>query len=197
MAERRLIVGLGNPGKKYEKTRHNVGFWVVDELAQRHGINLDRTERKSVTGDGLILGRRVQLAKPQTYMNASGESVRAMMDFYKIEPAHLIVITDDLDIPLGTLRLRKTGGSGGQKGLKNIMQHLGTQEIDRVRFGIGRPPGRMDPAAYVLQTFKGDDEITARLVVERAADAVETWLTDGMDTAMNRYNGQVVEDGSS
>lgn len=191
MSNRYLIVGLGNPGQKYEKTRHNIGFWVVDELARRYNLSFGKTERKAVTADGLIREKRVLLAKPQTYMNKSGEAVRALIDFYKIEPGDIIVVHDDMDIGLGELRLRMKGGSGGQNGLKNIIQHLGTQEFNRVRCGIGRPPGKMNPSSYVLKPFAGDDAITANLLVDRAADGVETWLTDGIELAMTRHNGQV------
>jgi peptidyl-tRNA hydrolase, PTH1 family len=194
MSERYLIVGLGNPGKDYAQTRHNVGFWTVDELARRHNLSIStKAERKALTADGMIAGKRVLLAKPQTYMNASGESVRALVDFYKIDLANLMVIHDDMDIPLGTLRIRKEGSAGGQNGLKNIIQHLGTQNIHRARLGIGRPPGKMNPSAYVLQPFRGDDEITMRLLIDRAANAVETWLRDGIELAMTRHNGSVDE----
>ncbi len=194
MTENRfLIVGLGNPGTKYASTRHNFGFWVVDELARRHSISVTRTERKALVGDGTIAGRRVLLAKPQTFMNLSGECVRPLLDFYKIPVAQLMVIADDLDLPLGALRLRKTGSHGGQNGVRSIIQHVGTQDFSRARCGIGRPPGKMDPAAYVLRPFEGDDAITAQIVVGRAADAAETWLRDGIDVAMTRHNGSVDE----
>lgn len=193
MTERYLIVGLGNPGKQYENTRHNVGFWTVDELARRWGMSFGKTERKAQVADGLIRERRVLLAKPQTYMNLSGEAVRALADFYKIDVTSVFVISDDLDLPLGTLRLRKSGSHGGQNGIKSVLQHMGTQEVSRARIGIGRPPGKMDPAAYVLRPFEGDDAITVRIVVDRAADAVETWLTDGIELAMTRHNGSVDE----
>jgi peptidyl-tRNA hydrolase, PTH1 family len=191
MTERYLIVGLGNPGKKYEATRHNVGWWVVDELVRRYSLVFEKKERKAITADGLIRDRRVLVAKPQTYMNLSGESVRALVDFYKISLDHLLVVSDHLDIPLGTLRLRAKGSAGGQNGIKSIIQHLGTDEFCRVRFGIGRPPGKMDPADYVLLPFKDDEAITARIVLDRAADAIETWLTEGIELAMTRYNGEV------
>ncbi len=193
MTTRFLIVGLGNPGKKYETTRHNIGFWVIDELARRWNIAPFKSERKALVADGTIRDKRVLFLKPQTYMNLSGQAVRAACDFYKLAPEDLIVSHDDLDIPLGTLRLRKTGSAGGQNGIKDIIRHMGTQDFKRVRCGIGRPPGRMDPAAYVLQPFGGDDAITAQLIVARAADAIETWLKEGIDTAMNRYNGTLDE----
>ncbi len=188
---RYLIVGLGNPGPKYDNTRHNIGFWVVDELVRRYGMSFGKSERKAITTDGVIREKQVLLAKPQTYMNLSGESVRRLVDFYKIDLERIIVVHDDMDIDLGVLRLRKTGSAGGQRGMANIIQHLGTNDISRVRCGIGRPPGRMDPKAFVLRPFDGDDAITARILTERAADAVETWLSDGIELAMTRHNGSV------
>jgi PTH1 family peptidyl-tRNA hydrolase len=193
MTDWHLIVGLGNPGKAYADTRHNLGFRVVDELARRYGLSFGKKERKAVVATGVILGKKVVLAKPQTYMNLSGEAVRSLVDFYKVELPRILIISDDLDIPLGTIRLRKAGGAGGQGGMKNIIQHLGTQEFNRVRLGIGRPPGKMDPKDYVLQAFKGDDAILAAEVVERAAKAVETWLTEGIELAMTRHNGSIEE----
>jgi len=193
MTDWHLIVGLGNPGKAYVNTRHNVGWMVLDELARRYGLTFGKKERKAVSATGIIRDKKVILTKPQTYMNLSGEAVRALVDFYKVELPHILVIHDDLDIPLGALRLRAKGGAGGQGGMKSIIQHLGTQDFSRLRFGIGRPPGRMDPKNFVLQAFKGDDEITARIVTDRAADAVETWLIQGIDLAMTRHNGDIDE----
>jgi PTH1 family peptidyl-tRNA hydrolase len=193
MTDWHLIVGLGNPGREYADTRHNVGFRVVDELARRYGLTFGKKERKAVVASGLILGKKAVLAKPQTYMNLSGESVRALVDFYKVDVARILIVSDDLDLPLGTIRLRKSGSAGGQNGLKNIIQHLGTQDFNRLRFGIGRPPGRMAAKDYVLAGFKGDDAILAAEVVDRAAKAVETWLTDGIERAMTRHNGSVHE----
>ncbi len=189
MSELYLIVGLGNPGPRYEKTRHNIGFRAVERLAQKHGLTFSKIEQRAQVASGTILGRRVILAKPQTFMNLSGDSVAPLARFYKIEPDHILVVHDDLDLPLGTLRLRETGSSGGQNGLKHILQRLGTQDIPRVRLGIGRPPGRMDPVDYVLTPFKGDDEILAAEVQDRAAAAIETWLSEGIEMAMSRHNG--------
>ncbi|MBC8099165.1 MAG: aminoacyl-tRNA hydrolase [Armatimonadetes bacterium] len=191
MSERYLVVGLGNPGKDYANTRHNVGWWAVDVLARRHNISISKGERKALTGDGVIAGKRVLLAKPQTYMNVSGEAVRGLVDFYKVEPGAMMVMQDDLDLPIGALRIRAEGSHGGQNGMRSIIQHLNTNAVPRIKLGIGRPPGRMDAATYVLQGFKGDDEITMRIVVERAADAIEAWLNDGIERAMTRYNGIV------
>jgi len=193
MSERYLIVGLGNPGKKFETTRHNVGYWAVEELARRYNLDFGKTEKKALIADGLIGSYRVMLAKPQTYMNRSGQPVRGLVDFYKIELDNLIVIHDDLDTPLGTLRLRIKGSAGGQNGVKDIINHLGTQEFNRAKIGIGRPPGKQDPSDYVLKPFSGDDAITARLIVDRAADAVETWLKNGIELAMTRHNGNIDE----
>lgn len=191
MTDLYLIVGLGNPGKKYEATRHNVGWHVLDKLAQRYQFRFDKTEKKALTASGVIEGRRVLLAKPQTFMNLSGEAVRGLVDFYKIDLSQILVIYDDLDLPLGTLRLREGGSAGGQNGVKSIIQHLGTQNFNRVRFGIGRPPGRMDAVAYVLQTFSGDDAILAREVAGKAADAAIMWLREGIEITMSRYNGDI------
>lgn len=191
MTDRFLIVGLGNIGKQYANTRHNIGFWVADELARRHNLIFGKAERKAVSADGTIQNKRVLIAKPQTYMNLSGEAVRALCDFYKIPNTQVIVVHDDLDLPLGTLRIRPTGSAGGQNGVKSIIQHLGTQDFTRVRCGIGRPPGKQDPAAYVLQAFSGDDAITAAILRDHAANAVETWLREGLEMAMNKHNGTV------
>ena len=189
MSRKHLIAGLGNPGAKYANTRHNVGFWVVDELARRHGFSRARSEKRALTHTGSIASARVRLAKPQTFMNRSGESLRALVDFHDVSLDCLLVIHDDLDTPFGSIRLRKAGGHGGQNGLRSIIQHLGGSDFARLRFGIGRPPGRMSPVDYVLRTFRGDDEIQARELVARAADAVECWLGEGIEVAMSRFNG--------
>ncbi len=191
MTDRYLIVGLGNPGRDYEKTRHNVGFWVIDELVTRHALVTPTKERKALVYDGNINGMRVIVAKPQTYMNLSGESVRALLDFYKIPLERFIVVHDDLDIPLGTLRLRKDGSAGGQNGIKNIILHTGTQSFARVRFGIGRPAGKMQARDHVLQAFSGDDAILSEQVTGKCADAIETWLKEGMEVAMTQFNGGI------
>ena len=189
MPETYLIVGLGNPGARYENTRHNVGFRVVERLARKHGLTFDKSEYHAQTASGTILGRRVLLAKPMTYMNASGEAVQPLISFYKIPFDHVLIVADDIDLPLGTLRLRKAGSSGGQNGLKHILQRLGTQEIARARFGVGRPPGHKEAADHVLAPFKGDEAILAEEVADRAVQGVETWLSDGIEIAMTRYNG--------
>lgn len=195
MADIRLIVGLGNPGAKYKKTRHNVGWRVVDEMVTRYNLGVGRSESRAQTWDGLIRGERVKLAKPLTFMNRSGESVRALMDYYRIPIDRLIVVHDDLDTPFGILRLRKAGGHGGQNGLRSIIQHLGDKEFARLRFGIGRPPGMMQPVDFVLQPFRGDEAILADEVAARAADAIEAWLRDGIELAMSRFNGDAPSQG--
>jgi PTH1 family peptidyl-tRNA hydrolase len=189
MADRYLIVGLGNPGREYEKTRHNIGWRVIDALAAAHNIQLGKVQSKALIGDGVIAGKRVTLVKPMTYMNLSGEAVGGLMTFYKILPESLLTISDDLDIPPGHLRIRAGGSAGGQNGLRSIIQHLGTQEFARIRFGIGRPPGRMAPAAYVLQDFAKSEADLVDETMRRTLKAIETWLTDGIETSMNRYNG--------
>ena len=195
MSEKHLIVGLGNPGAKYDRTRHNVGFAVIDELARRYSLGAGRSERRALTWDGSIGARRVKLAKPLTYMNRSGESVRQLADYYDIANDNLLVVHDDLDTPIGALRLRWNGGHGGQNGLRSIVQHLGSTDFARLRFGIGRPPGRMDPVHYVLQAWRGDEAIRAEELAARAADAIEVWLSDGLERAMTLYNGNASNGG--
>ncbi|MCY4021181.1 MAG: aminoacyl-tRNA hydrolase [Chloroflexi bacterium] len=189
MSELHMIVGLGNPGAKYDNTRHNIGWWVIDELIRRYDLGKGRSEKRAQTWSAHIRGQRVKLVKPLTFMNRSGEAVRSLLEYYKIPIGSLMVIHDDLDTPFGTLRLRQAGGHGGQNGLRSIVRHLGSKDFARLRFGIGRPPGKMDPVDYVLQTLKGDDLILARELTVRAADAIETWLQDGIEKAMSAHNG--------
>jgi peptidyl-tRNA hydrolase, PTH1 family len=193
MADLKLIVGLGNPGPKYEFTRRNIGFMALDALARKHGLSFGKQEHRALVAGGVILGRRVLLAKPLTFMNVSGEAVGPLARFYKVDLADVLIVHDDLDTPLGTLRMRPSGSSGGQKGVQHILQRLGTQDVNRLRLGISRPPGRMPPMAWVLTAFQGDDAILAAQVVDRAVQAIETWLTAGIDTAMNRHNVNLAE----
>ena len=190
MSEIFLIVGLGNPGARYDNTRHNIGFMAVDRLAKRHGLTLAKVEHKAHTASGTIAGRKVMLAKPMTFMNLSGESVAPLARFYKIPPENIIVLHDDLDIAFGTLRIRKTGSSGGQNGLKSIIERLGTQDIPRIRIGIGRPPGRMDPADYVLHGFSSNERSEVPLLIGDAADAVERLLADGLVAAQQQWHSR-------
>lgn len=183
-----LVAGLGNPAVRYARNRHNVGFQILDILAGRHGLRFERSQQQALVAAGLIARQRVLLAKPQTYMNESGRAVGALVRFYKLPLEQLLVVYDDLDLPQGTIRLRPGGGPGGQGGMRSIIAHLGTEAFPRLRVGIGRPPGRMDPAAYVLQDFGAEEESQLKIVREEAADAVELWLRDGLAPAMNRYN---------
>jgi PTH1 family peptidyl-tRNA hydrolase len=186
--ERYLIVGLGNPGPKYAANRHNVGFRCLERLAASHGLSFDKQQKKARVALGAICGRRVVLAQPQTFMNESGQSVAPLARFYQVDSERLLVVYDDLDLPLETVRLRPEGGSGGHKGMRSIIEQLGDQTFARLRIGIGRPPGQMDPAAYVLQDFFPDEEPVVEEMLERAAAAIETWLTEGVEMAMSRHN---------
>ena len=186
-----LIIGLGNPGVEYRQNRHNIGFMVIDQLAQVLSIPLQRVKFKAITGTGKFEGRRVILAKPQTYMNASGESVGPLSRYFKVPLNQLMVVHDDLDIPFGSLRIRPMGGTSGQKGMKSIVEKLGSQDFPRMRIGIGRPPGRMDPADYVLQNFKNDELATRDEVLDTAAAAIKLFILEGLDKAMNTFNGEI------
>jgi len=189
----KMIVGLGNPGPRYAQNRHNVGFQIVDELAAQHGLSFDKRQFKALIASGRIDGQRVLLVKPQTYMNLSGEAVQPLVSYYKIELEDLMVVFDDMDLPVGVIRLRPFGGAGGHNGMKSIINRLGSNRFPRLRVGIGRPPGRMDPAAYVLQDFSADEESLMAPVRDRAVQALETWLNSGIDAAMNAFNaGKIV-----
>lgn len=183
-----MIVGLGNPGREYRETRHNIGFKVVDTFSTRHDIKLTKVQNKAIVGISNHQDRRVILVKPQTYMNLSGRAVSALMRYYKVSLQNLIVAHDDVDLPLGTIRMRPGGGSAGQKGISSIIERLGSQDFPRLRMGVGRPPGQMDAAGYVLQPFhKTDLEILPEFL-DRAVDALDCFLELGLETAMNCYN---------
>jgi PTH1 family peptidyl-tRNA hydrolase len=184
----KLIVGLGNPGRKYVGTRHNVGFDVVAELSRRGAAPAPRTAFDSKLTETVIGGERVLLAAPQTFMNLSGRAVRQILDFYKLPLAELLVVCDDLNLSFGRLRLRRDGSAGGQKGLQNIIEHAGSEHFARLRIGIDRPPEHMDATAYVLQRFTASEREPVSAAVGAAADAVELWVTQGTDAAMNRVN---------
>jgi len=191
---RYLIVGLGNPGARYAGNRHNVGFLCVERLAAAHGLAFDRQQGRARVVLGTIMDRRVVLAQPQTYMNNSGSAVVPLARFYQVPLERLLVVYDDLDLPLGALRLRPEGGSGGHKGMRSIIEQLGGQQaFPRLRIGIGRPPGRMDPAAYVLQDFSDEEKLLLEDALERSVGAIETWLSEGVEAAMNRYNQRPTE----
>ena len=190
MTDRYLIIGLGNPGRKYRGNRHNVGFMAVDRLAQAHGIQGGKVQFKAIVADGRIAGQKVILVKPQTYMNASGDAVGPLANYYQIPNQNILVIYDDLDLPFGAIRLREKGGAGGHNGMKSIINHLG-QDFPRMRLGIGRPPGQMPPHAYVLQDFRPEELPLLDDVLTEAVRAVETWLADGIQMAMSRHNSVI------
>ena len=185
-----LLVCLGNPGEKYENTRHNVGYMVADEIGQRCRSPIQKLRFKALTDVVTISGQKVLVMKPVTYMNLSGEAVRPAADFYKIPPDHVLVISDDTALAVGRLRIRRGGSAGGHNGLKNIIQHLGTDQFPRIRVGVGeKPHPDYDLADWVLGRFTGEDKKAMDAAVKRAADAVECLLAEGPDRAMNRFNG--------
>lgn len=184
-----LIVGLGNPGREYRDTRHNVGFMAVDRFCEMQGVRLGKVKFQAIIGETRIGVEKVILAKPQTFMNLSGNAVASVVRFYKIALENVLVVHDDLDLPFGTLRLRPGGGAGGQKGLQSTIDRLGTQQFPRMRIGIGRPSGQMDAAAYVLQKFGSADQEELDMILRRAAEAIEIFVREGLDSAMNRFNG--------
>lgn len=183
-----IIVGLGNPGKKYEHTRHNVGFEVIDILADRIGIHVEESKHKGLCGRGMLEGQKVVLVKPQTFMNLSGECVRAAADFYKVAADEIIVVYDDISLEPGQLRIRGKGSAGGHNGIKNIIAHLGTQEFPRVKVGVGEKPKGMDLADYVLSHFSKEEQGNMNDAYKEAADAVVMMVSQGIDPAMNHFN---------
>jgi PTH1 family peptidyl-tRNA hydrolase len=183
-----LIVGLGNPGKEYDKTRHNVGYDVVDRLAGTNSIKVDRIKFKALTGEGTIAGKRVMLMKPLTYMNNSGIALREAMEYYKLSVEDLMVIVDDIDIEFGTTRIRKKGSAGSHNGMKSIIYHLKRDDFTRIKLGIGKKPPEWDLADFVLSRFSTDERREVDKMVIKAAEAVEAILKDGIDAAMNSFN---------
>ncbi|MCA9068127.1 MAG: aminoacyl-tRNA hydrolase [Planctomycetaceae bacterium] len=190
----KIVVGLGNPGAKYRGTRHNVGYEVLAELANRHGGASPILKHDAELVEIFLGGEKVLLVAPQTYMNLSGRSVWPLVDFYKLPLDDLLIICDDLNLDVGRLRLRPSGSAGGQNGIKHIIQQLGSQEFPRLRIGIGRPPGRMDAAAYVLARFLSEEREMMDEAILSAADGVELWVREGCDKAMNRINSIPKED---
>lgn len=184
----KIVVGLGNPGKKYEGTRHNVGFEVLAELAHRWQATSPRSKHQSLVSEAICGEEKVLLLAPQTFMNLSGVAVKSAADFCKLSPEHLLVICDDFHLPLGKLRIRTEGSAGGQNGLDNILQHMGTQKVPRLRVGVGPVPDEWESRDFVLGRFQRSERETVDEVVRRAADAVECWIKSGIATAMNRYN---------
>lgn len=186
----KLIVGLGNPGKQYENTRHNIGFKVIDELAERWNAPLNQLKFSGMYTTVHRPEGKVLLLKPLTYMNLSGESVRPIMDYFDVDIEDLVILYDDLDLPPGQLRLRQKGSAGGHNGMKSLIQHLGTQEFNRIRMGIGRPTGGMKVVDYVLANFHADEAATIQESIVKSADACEAWLNKPFLTVMNDFNSQ-------
>jgi PTH1 family peptidyl-tRNA hydrolase len=196
MTETFLIVGLGNPGREYRENRHNVGFMLVDRLAVKLNGRFSRLQSKALVASAIYNPkkagageRKIVLAKPQTFMNLSGRSVQGLMRFYKLPLTNLLVAHDDLDLLPGTIRIRPDGGSAGQKGMSSILERFGTDEFARIRLGIGRPPGQMQAPDYVLQNFSDAEMTIISETLDRAVEAALTFVNEGLDAAMNRYNG--------
>lgn len=185
-----VIVGLGNPGREYENTRHNIGFRVVDAIADCYNISMNEKKHRALIGKGAIEGQKVVLVKPQTYMNLSGESVRSVIDYYKVEETdELIVVYDDISLDVGKLRIRKKGSAGGHNGIKSIIAHLGHDTFQRIKMGVGDKPKGYDLADYVLGHFSAEDNRMMKESIERAVEAAKVMMQDGADKAMNLYNG--------
>lgn len=187
-----MIVGLGNPGRAYRENRHNVGFMLLDRLAENIGLSFSRSRHHALFTDAWIEGAKVILVKPQTFMNEAGRAIAPLVRFARIPLPRLLVVFDDLDLPLGTLRLRPIGGSSGHKGMRSIIQHLGSQDFPRLRVGIGRPPGRMDPRVYVLKDFGREERPALEITLQRGVVCVRTLISEGIEIAMTRFNAEVV-----
>lgn len=184
----KLVVGLGNPGNDYVRTRHNIGVMVADAFSESNNINLNQTKFKAIIGKGAMGGEEIIIAKPQTYMNRSGESVSSLLSFFKLTPLDCIVICDDLELPLGKIRVRGNGGHGGHNGLRSIIELTGSQEFVRVRVGIGRPNDPSRVSDYVLSPFSKEEKPIIEEAIEKAARTVETIIRDGVEAAMNKFN---------
>ncbi len=195
MDGRHLLVGLGNPGRKYKQHRHNIGFMLVDRFAQRHDLAFSSLQYRALVATGRVQDLALVLAKPQTFMNLSGHPVSQLMRFYRVPLQNLLVVYDDLDLPVGTLRFRQSGGTGGHKGMRSIVEQLSSQAFPRLRLGIGRPAGEMDPADYVLRPFRADEASLLDHIMSEAVSGLETFLTGGIEMAMSRHNGLVDQDG--
>ena len=191
MAETFLIVGLGNPGREYRETRHNIGFLLMDRLAVNLNARFTRLQSKALVASTTYQERKIILAKPQTFMNLSGKSVQGLIHFYKLPFTNILIAHDDLDLPPGTIRIRPDGGSAGQKGMSSILERLGTDEFPRLRLGVGRPPGQMQAPDYVLQDFSNSERTLISETLNRAMEAALTFVTEGLNAAMNKYNGSV------
>lgn len=184
-----IIVGLGNPGQKYDQTRHNVGFDAIDKLANKHGIKVDKLKHRALLGEGRIGNDKVLLVKPQTYMNLSGESLASICGYYKVDLENLIVMYDDIDLDVGKLRIRKKGSAGSHNGMRSIVKCLGSTEFPRIRIGVSKPPQGKDLADFVLSRFSKEDRVYVEESLDRAVLTVEEIIATDMDMAMNKYNG--------
>lgn len=184
----KLVVGLGNPGQQYSETRHNVGYDVTSELALRWNAPRAQVKFQAEIQESFQQAAKVLLVRPLTYMNNSGQSIVQIVRYFQVAPDDVLVICDDMNLPLGKLRWRASGSAGGQKGLADILQKLATENVPRLRLGIGRPPGQQDPAAFVLQRFRSTEQDIAEIMLKKAADSVEFWLSTGIASVMNRYN---------
>jgi peptidyl-tRNA hydrolase, PTH1 family len=191
--DRWLVAGLGNPGPSYAGNRHNAGYLAADVLAARAGARFRAGKFRAMAAEGRVAGLGVIIVKPLTFMNDSGAAVGGIGGYHRLDPEHIVVIHDELDLPFGTIRLKRGGGDNGHNGLRSVTAHLGTREYHRVRIGIGRPPGRMDPAAYVLRDFSAAERKELPFVLDRAADAVEALLADGLAAAQNAFHGGTTE----
>ena len=189
-----LLAGLGNPGREYRDTRHNIGFMVVDALCRQLDVRMTRVQSKALIVQVSYGVHKIILAKPQTYMNLSGQSVAALMRFYRVENTDLLVAHDDIDLPFGSLRMRPGGGSAGQKGVASIIAQLGIQDFPRLRMGVGRPPGQKSAADYVLHGFSPAEQETLQFTLDRAVQAALTFVRAGLQTAMNQFNGNLSVD---
>jgi len=183
-----LIVGLGNPGREYSQTRHNIGFLLVDKIAERLGVQFSRSQSKALITDGRYHGHRIILAKPQTYMNLSGHPTQSLLKFYKLNPENLLVAYDDVDLPFGTVRMKPSGGAGGHKGMGSIIKQLGSQDFPRLRMGVGRPPGYKQAANYVLKPFSKDEAEFLNGFLDHATDAGLSFIREGIDYTMTNFN---------
>ena len=183
-----IIVGLGNPGREYENTRHNTGFIAIDKLANKYNIEINKEKHKAIIGTGVIEGEKVILVKPQTFMNLSGEAVREVINFYKEEIKNFIVIFDDIDLPVGTIRIKERGSAGTHNGVKSLVHELGTQEFKRIKVGIGSPNGKMDLVSYVLGKFSNEEFKEIEASTNKVVNAIEIIIKDGLAKAMNEYN---------
>ena len=183
-----LLAGLGNPGREFRRNRHNIGFMLIDHLARKWNLTISRMQSEALIADGRLDGEKIYLTKPQTFMNLVGRSIASLARYYRIPPSNLIVIYDDLDLSLGTVRIRPEGGSGGHKGMAYILEAMQSNRIPRMRLGIGRPPGKMDPAAFVLQDFLAEDADFLDMTLQRSADCIYSLLFDGIEAAMNSCN---------